>query len=87
MASSSNIHPHYKLTFTSHSQMALALDLCVITASPIPVLVTAPNLETHTGAKEADSEVSHLTWNLSSATCSCDPLGPLFSLSVSQFPP
>lgn len=49
MASSSNIHPHYKLTFTSYFHVTLALDLCVITVYAAPVLVTVPNLETHRG--------------------------------------
>lgn len=63
-------------------KMTLALDLF-----SIPVLVTVPNLETHTGVKKADSEVDCLTWNLSPATCSHAPLGLLFNLSVPQFPP
>lgn len=69
--------------------MTLALDLRVITVYPNPVLVTVPNLETHMGlgVNKAGSKVNCLTWNLSSATCSCAPLGPLFGLSVPQFPP
>lgn len=68
------------------SRMTLALDLCVIWVCPIPVLVTVPNLETHTGVKKAGTEVSLLTWNLSSATCSYVPLGPLFNLCHSFLP-
>lgn len=67
-----------------NSKMTLALDLCVY---PIPALVTVPNLEAYTGVKKAGSEVSCLTWNLISASGSCAPLGPLFNLSVPQFPP